>query len=343
MKKFLLNIAIFSSIIILINSLASNFIDPYYGNEGYSVKYSHYIKNQNRYNTVVLGSSRMYRHFNPVIFDSFLADESFSTFNMGAQGTHNPEIYFLYNKLLDNIDDKSLKYAFIELQPLMEIDDRNLATVRNYYWLDIKYTFFALKYLLVSDYPGYVKSQQIGRFLQSYVLKLLDYKRYIMVTLPQRDTEALLGRNKDGIYFVEEHMRDAVHGKGNFMNRRNEFLRDTNQLSIKRESSTKKYSPENLKDGVNLVHLGMLEQILNHSKAKGIHLFFVIPPRLSDYREVRAIAQCFPAEQVIDVSDANKYPSLYRAAYTFDMGHLNEEGANRFTEYLARDVKCKLN
>ena len=84
------------------------------------------------------------------------------------------------------------------------------------------------------------------------------------------------------------------------------------------------------------VNLDKIQQITEESKHKGIHVFWVIPPRLVEYSEILPIADQLPPEHVIDVSDFNEYSEFYNIDYSHDRGHLNKKGAILFSEIVAQ-------
>ncbi|MBK6640314.1 MAG: hypothetical protein IPG39_03335 [Bacteroidetes bacterium] len=80
-----------------------------------------------------------------------------------------------------------------------------------------------------------------------------------------------------------------------------------------------------------------MEQLIAQSNAKGIHLIFIIPPMLPEYRETLALQQALPASHVIELADYSRYPEFYLRENLFDHGHLNSAGGAIFTRRLAND------
>jgi len=120
MKQFIKRVCLFL-LIPLVLSLGFNLIvNPYYGNAQYNTKLNYFNQNKSDYNSVVFGSSRLYRHFNTKLFDS-LTNDNIKSFNLAAPGTYNPEAYFLYDEFLKKVNHNTIKYAFIELQSLIDM------------------------------------------------------------------------------------------------------------------------------------------------------------------------------------------------------------------------------
>lgn len=121
--------------------------------------------------------------------------------------------------------------------------------------------------------------------------------------------------------------------------RRNIFLKDTAALE-KRRSIADQAFLENSHQRFNTEHLKMLLKLIDRSNRKGVHLIFLMPPRLQRYEELLALKEELPSENVVEVANPNKYPMLYQVKYSFDVGHLNTKGAQFFSIYLARELEA---
>ena len=77
------------------------FLPYYYGNELFAKKLAYYNKHQENYNTVIFGSSRMYRQVIPDLLDSILIQDNISSFNFASQACFNPESYYLYENFIE--------------------------------------------------------------------------------------------------------------------------------------------------------------------------------------------------------------------------------------------------
>ncbi|MBN2893184.1 MAG: hypothetical protein JXL97_15040, partial [Bacteroidales bacterium] len=226
--------------------------------------------------------------------------------------------------------------AFIELQPLNQIAEENINTTRNNYWINLKFLIFSYKYIFNANYQNNQK-YMIKAYTKSFISKLFDIEKYKYALMQVNSDTSIIG--KQGYYSLNKQMNDIGDENG-LSKRLTTFLKDTTVLQerIKLSINNLQFYEHYL----NEVHLHEIEKLIEKSKEKGIHLFFIIPPKLSDYKELRAIKEFLPKENIIDISDANDYPNLYKTEYTFDIGHLNEKGANLFTEYLADEIKKSL-
>ena len=333
MKKFLVNLLFFVCLYLGINKLISLFVSPYHGNPFYLEKYNYFAQHQDDYNTLILGSSRVYRHIKPNYLDELLKDYETSTFNLAAPSTFNPEAYYLYEKLLNVLEKDRIKYVFLELQSLDPISRSNINTRRNYYWHNWKYLNFAINYTLNSNMSLNEKTQFISVYSISY---LVNKTRVIYddVFFQTRNFKEYIENNQDGFYAVDRQMADS---KNNNMlkDRMRYFLENTHLLKSRIEITNQSFSKQNNQDFLNKAHLNKINYLIKKSKEKNIHLVFIIPPRLPEYDGLIAIKEKLPKTHIIEIANPEKYPELYQIDYSFDIGHLNSEGAKIFTKYLA--------
>ena len=142
-----------------------------------------------------------------------------------------------------------------------------------------------------------------------------------------------LGSELTGFYSLDDEL---AAGKDRSLKKRNEsFLKNTAVL-LKAENNH-----EN-KAVANPVHLKRIYDLIEKSKAKGIHLFFVIPARTGYYDQLLPFKQSIPTEHLVDLDGFRKYPLLYDVSNNFDAGHLNKAGANLYTLYFANEMKGRL-
>jgi len=319
--------------------LPAPFLGPYYGNPYYCEKYKYFTNNHDKFNTVIFGTSRLYREMVPKIFDSLLKEYQTSTFNLAAPAVSHPEAYYLYERLLETVETNSLKYSFIELAAPHNSRFENLNTTENHYWHNLKYLNFLIKYTFDSDLSSRRKIRLIHSYIVGYVNKainLFGYKKLFNSKFYKMDF--CLGENKDGFYSLEEQMRDF--GVGSNAGRRfTSFLKDTTVLDEKISIANKAFSLKTNKQFINEAHLIKLIELIEKSKQKGIHLIFVMPPGMYDYHEVLAIKERLPSNHIIEIANPKIYPELYQVNFQFDIDHLNKKGAVIFTEYLANEFK----
>jgi hypothetical protein len=337
MKKYITNTFLCCAIFLVLNQVPDLFSNPYYGNKRFSVKYEYFRDNQDRFNTLVLGSSRIYRSINPEVFDDLLSDYQTATFNFAAPAIFNPEIYYLYEKLLESVEAESLKYAFIELQPLNYIRSKKLGTINNYYWHNLKYLITSTAYTFRSNYSFDEKIELINSYSISYIFNTL-FGHKALTSTHLRYQDRFLGPNDDGFYSLNDEMNE-IGGDNGYRKRYKAFLKDPSVLEKKITIANKHFSERNYEQFINEVHLAILLELIEKSTRMGVHLVFIIPPKLDSYNELLALKERLPSEHILEIANPKEYPELYQADYSFDLGHLNEKGANLFSEFFANEFR----
>lgn len=340
LRKVVLLGSAFSLCLLFLNHLVFTSKKRYAGNPVYALKHDFFIQNQDEFNAVALGSSLTYRHLVPKRLDALLDTCKTSTFNLGGDAVFNPETYYLYENLLDEIADNSLDYAFIELVPLPNIETQNLATPRNYYWHNFRYWLFSTEYILDSNESLSTELENFHEYSLSYLYRLILGFRVLFLDLQNEDQDVKQDTERDGFYAFDAQMnspetslktRDRLQGKYA------SFLKDVGVLENRISAAKETFSVA--QDGdVNQAHLRKLQYLLDKSQAKGVDLIFFIPPRLETYEGLASIVESLPSDHVIEVFDPVKYPEIYRPDLSFDEIHLNEKGAEIFTRYFADAV-----
>ena len=340
-KKFLKRAGFLFLLFIAINQLQFLFTSPYYGNGLYRQKFEHFISSEKDYNTVFFGSSRTFRQINPFLFDSLLQDYQIKSFNCGAPAVSNPEQYYLYETFLKN-PPPGIRYAFMELKPINYISRVNLWTPRNYYWHSPEWVIYVYRYLNQSMLP---LKNKIGYSLDYSFSLFLKYTHLGFLNLPHEKPatqEEILGFKENGYLPLEDQVLLTPDDTA-FAARREEFKRDTVILAQRIRQSVDDFGSTTSKEWLNRIHLTKVEQLITQSNAKGIHLIFIIPPMLQEYRETQALQQALPASHVIELADYTRYPEFYLRENLFDHGHLNTAGAALFTQKMATELRLKLN
>lgn len=326
MKRFLKNIIIFVVPFVLILSLKKG-ITPYYlGNNTFAGKLSFFKENQNDINCVFFGSSRIYRHINPRIVDSILIDKNIHSYNFATTATFNPESYHIYENFIRDLPKGQINYSVLEIQ-LLTISERNLFTTKATYWQSFKNFSYSISYILDSEQTESEKNATIVRSIKGFMYSFFDFrllKNFFYSEEP---------RGSRGFYSLDQELAE-LNTKAVRL-RKEEFFGDTTTLKNRIEAA----KIENLKEKgkLNRAHYEKLNNLIMFSKEKGIHLFFILPPRLhqTKYSKLTPILDELPEENVILLHEFEKYKSLYSMDNSFDVGHLNSKGANLFSLNLA--------
>ena len=335
MKKFIKRITVFILVLICFFA-AKKFFTPYYlGDKTIYAKYTGFSERPEKFNTVIFGSSRLYRQINSHLLDSLMNERNFSTYNFAAPGTFNPATYYLYENFIDSRHSKTVDRAFLELQTLSHYTGSNCTTTTASYWNNAKYLLFSLNYINHSTYSADIKKELYSCYLKSYLFGFYDFSNFLNLFRPIDMDE--VGVN--GFLSMEEAM-NIKDENASLIERWQDFRSDTSEISERIEAANQAVTTA-MNYEVNTYHQQYLTSLIEKSRNKGIELIYIIPPRLteSQYNELVPLANSLPQNHVIELYNYSDYSEFYRAAYSFDIGHLNTEGANIFTKFLAEKIK----
>ncbi len=294
----------------------------YYGSQLYWKKIA-LFKTGTDYNAVCFGSSRLFRQVDPERLNDSMSD--IRLFNFGVPGAFNPESYFLYENFIDDIDSGQVKLAVLELQDLDTLTENNVKTVRSSYWnRDLGY---ALDYINDDSFDSLKQRKALRQYITGYLHGLINFSK---ISAFRHFRGMQMPKGKDGFHSLDSRMANS---KSQGLVKKTLVLQDS--IAVKEHitvAAFPKGSSEVLK--ANKIHREMLNHLIDKSEKKGIELYFVIPPKLTEYQAVRAIEKLMP-DRVINLGSSYEYPEFYRVENSFDIEHLNDRGTRMFTDALA--------
>ena len=347
MGKIVLKILLLFTLLWGISFAVRSYLDlPFHwGNEGWNVKYEWFKEHSTEYNTLFLGSSHIYRHINPQVFDrQFGKTANVRSFNLGYQATYNPEVYVLFEEMLNDpeLDLSSLKLLVMDLTPVEWMRLGNARSVRGKYYTDIPTWWRTVKQVNQSE-----RGSSGGRFdiMSHYTISLFEkefnvgmYDEYLEhLTTPRRAVtgkEKFMGPQQNGFLPLN---RDPA-----FRFRRQKFL-DCQQYLVPMSAVNTQYyyectvaQEQSAAPAAPALHAAA-QRLIDMAADKGIYLLFVVMPR-SPYKESAPLEAIFPEGQVINMTDPREYPEFYDLDYVYDRGHLNQKGARVASVKLGRKV-----
>lgn len=343
MKKLALRLLVFAVIIFIVNYLVVFSLPFAWGAPDLETKYEFYRSRADDYDTLFIGSSRFYRHISPSVFDNIVAEiEPVQSFNLGVAAFPAPQPFWLYERILED-DPEHLKYVFIEISPPGDSPpNTNLHTKRFVYWYNFEDTVFLIRSVIRSDTSIPVKLD----FLGIHVMTLLEKQFNIgmgldIVEFWGRDTtntlnEFYLGRQLDGFHSLDQQLEKFPGISRGISNSQQAFEANPQVLTNRTRQSQQAFNLEESTLEFNEIYFQEIERIIELSTARNIHIIFVLPPRLgNEYLSILPTFYHIAPEHRIELGNPKLYPELYAPEHTFDVGHLNSEGAAVFTELLA--------
>ena len=334
MKKLGLKIFFVLGLVVLVNqSIYRWFNLPFaWGNDIAYAKETFWESHKDNYNTVFIGTSRVYRQCNATLFDSLTNHET-KSFNFGIDGISASEEYYYLDKILC-ADNGKLKYVFLEWCDVDVIAPKNLHTRDQKYWYDFSSWWFTVGSILQSNYT--LEEKMTGALYNtvSFFENLLkfDLLHEVWKFRKTQPNELFLGENSDGFVAMDDMKVNKDFG----LSLRKEFLSDTTINQTRKAVSIETFK-DNAQQKFIPAHYNHLMAIISRLQAKGIQVFVVLAPRMKEmqYKNTVPGFKKMDNSMKINLADASHNPEFYQWDLAFDAGHVNKAGATILTRKLA--------
>lgn len=338
MRKLILNTLfyLFAGIVLMItvSSIVYNIEvkDAYehYEDDQISHKINYYKTHKKEFNTLFVGTSRIYRQVDPFLFDSLTGGNT-KSYN-AAHANLRPYRSYDYIDYLEI--DENCKNVFIELIPPSRIGGNYDANPELYSINYHKY-FGILDFCINSNYPVQFKGYYALRYTQTFFYKYLGFglKKYLnlIITGEKAELEPLFYSLDETHGYLPFNKELALQENENLEHRRSNFtkniqenlkasIRQSQDIELKEKPTMDSYIEDVL----------ALEQKLTK---KGINVFYLITPRRKpwDIAYINTI-KYYLKGTIIDLCSPDKFPEFYEEQYSFDANHLNHKGAKIFTK-----------
>jgi hypothetical protein len=339
MKQFVTNGLFLFSLLLGVNGFGNLLVPTTEGDPAVVRKQKEVIVKPNNYNPIFIGSSRTYRHIDPNLFDSLMKQETgVTSYNLGLPATFAPEIFFCYEQMLEQLNPNRQRTIIMELQEVNLLAPKNLNSLKGTYWINNEYLIFSIKALWASPRrPLGHKVVGTGTFFIGWFLNHFGFNYVTEVKAEAMDRESL---EENGFSCLDESMADKEYS-ASLWKRRNGFLADTTQVA-KRASGQRKVqaiiSDEKASE-INNVLLNKLNQLISLSAEKNVNLIFILPPRLPSYKTVLPLGYALGNLRFFDLSSPDCYPELWMLETSFDVAHMNCDGASIYTQSLVQQLQ----
>ena len=349
MRRFPLQLAALAALLVGVNALIGALLPFAWGDARLDAKLGHLREHADHYDLVALGSSWTYRHLAPAVLDAELERlgpdmAGYSTFNTAIDGVHLP----FQGRILEHlIVEQGLRprVVLLELARFTSAVDRELDHQREAnFWRTAPLTASMMRFLAHRHDKSLPQ-----KAVQAVLLSLVQVESWLHIGhgtglasyMAGVDREpGVLGPGKDGFYPVDQQALDAT---GRPLE--NRFLRNPEAQEILDQlhrSCTEAFDAA--LETPNPEGLRVVDDLLELAGDHGIHLVFVVPPRICQrYPQIRPLLEHIPAaHRIAELADPEHYPDLYRLDESTDRTHFNRAGAERYTRHLAHELARRL-
>jgi hypothetical protein len=309
--------------------------------------YTAFMADKDAYDVLFLGSSRFYRGVIPDVFDKRLGKlgHPLRSYNLGMRGMLPHEVNELLRRVLA---ERPARLRWI----VMELADwaprrKNYFTHRAIAWHDLTETLSAIGTRWREDEPlltrlDDVRIQLLQCAARACALGLAAEgvrERFDDWTHPDRpvavdkDFERLLVTRGFAPFTSAEHRQGATaNHRREFQASRDEFLRHAKRLP-------KLNAAQVPFESFNLPALQAQIEAVGHA---GVSIVYVIPPSYEEVPVLHGLARVGHVPRLLAFDDPRSYPEFYQVNRRFDLRHLNQEGAERFSRVLAEGFAQQL-
>ena len=307
---------------------------------GVSQKFRFFAAHKDEFDTLFIGSSRIYFQISPAIFDRVTRENGMPThsFNFGIGGMYLPETAYLLEQIL-NLKPRKLRWVFIEYDELQtKWSPENQTSRRALYWADWKRVSFLLRKLTDAGteplwLPNPAKLRDIilrqndekstrrlltfyaGQFEKNYtnVAKAGDVLDYFLSRDTKERRASYLGAASDGYVTRPNRMSPsqvAAYERG--------------LAAAMAQTDEHPLSPYAVE---------AYRQCATEVRSIGAAPIFLITPSTTQINV--APESTGLAGVLMAFNDPRAYPNLFRSSVRRDGQHLTKSGADEFTRTVA--------
>lgn len=341
MLKLFGKIFLLTAIVIMVNNVFYHFSKlPFSWGNFYEKEYC-LEHNAPNFNTILMGSSRVYRQIDPILFDSLNnGGTSTHTFNFGIDAMTIPEEYYEFEHIIA-VPNFHPKYMLVEMCDVDTFAYVNLHTVRKKYYYDFTAFYNSSTTLAASEYSFTRRLTGLSFHFLNFVESLMHFDTWGPVNSFKRKElyssyacgslhDALLNSDTASVIFQGERRPNAHM----------QFLNHTVQLGILTEHTKALFANAgNLP--VNRYYLQLVNKMIDEGKKHSVQVIFILPPKLEEihYRNVLPVFNQLPAANKIELANPTEYPDFYSLNYAYDLGHLDKFGSQEFVAKLSEQFQ----
>jgi hypothetical protein len=299
-------------------------------------KLDHYNAHAAKYNTIVVGSSRVFRSIDPRAVEAAAAEHgcpSISVFNFGIPSLSHSEQTFLLKRILADRSDNLQRVIFEDA--LHETRDyANATTPRGRYFHSVKSIYDKLNNIW--SYPEAL-SKRLYRtqiFLRAFLFENSGIGLLSQLALGKKEEEqpaVQLSLEHAGFLALDEDPDERLR------ERRKEFLENIeffdDMVALKHGIVGQKQADRRARY--------LIEQA-RHLEFAGVNVGLIVPPNPSTLRFTPgitgAVRQQAPDVTVFDYNRKSGEPDIFQHSLWFDLNHLTKAGANTISIQFGADL-----
>ena len=307
---------------------------------GVSPKFRFFSEHKDEFDTLFIGSSRIYFQISPAIFDRVTQESGLPThsFNLGVGGMYLPESAYLLEEIL-NLKPRNLKWIFIEYDEIQtKWSTENRTSRRALYWADWKRVSLLLRKLTdagiaphwlpnptkLHDIVLSQKDEKDTRSLLTFYATQFE-RNYTNVARAGDVLDYFLGRdtNERRASYLGA-ASDGYLARPGRMSPSQAAAYERGLAAARAQAGTRPLSPYAVE---------AYRQCAKEVRNIGATPIFLITPSTTQI-DIATESTGVPGV-VMAFNNPQAYPSLYRSDVRRDEQHLTKPGAEEFTRMVA--------
>ena len=308
--------------------------------DGVSQKFRFFAAHKDEFDTLFIGSSRVYFQISPAIFDRVTRESGMPThsFNFGIGGMYLPETAYLLEQIL-NLKPRNLRWVFIEYDELQtKWSPENQTSRRALYWADWKRVSLLLRKLteagtdpLWLPNPAKLRDIMLRQNGEKSTRSLLTFyagqfeKNYTNVA-----------RAGDVLDYFLSH--NATERRASYLGAASDgYVTRPNRMSPSQAEAYERWLAAAMAQaGTRPLSAYAAEAYLQCAREVrniGAAPIFLLTPSTT---QINIATESTGAPGVVMAfNDPRTYPSLFRSSVRRDGQHLTKSGAEEFTRIVA--------
>lgn len=305
-------------------------------------KFEVFVENEDEYDAVFFGSSRIARSVVPEFFEEILEEEGirWKTYNLGIPAMEAFEADYLIRKVLERKPAR-LKWVLVEANKWdLGTPEFGKYTERSVFWHSIPETRNLLKYIWTFDIEWHERWPTAANHLLQCAWNLSSYGKgpsivsSLLLPGDEPNRRRAIFSGSQGYMSLEQE-----EGK-EFEKRRKAFVDDPSELAeitrIANQLIVKFRKDPRSMVRYNVAALREQQELFAES---GVRAIYIAPPTIRGALPPPWILyEKGILPNLITYTLPQDYPFLYEAEWHFDVDHLSRDGAERYSKILGGDI-----
>jgi hypothetical protein len=307
---------------------------------GVSQKFRFFAAHKDEFDTLFIGSSRIYFQISPAVFDRVTRESGLPTrsFNFGIGGMYLPESAYLLEQIL-NLKPRNLKWVFIEYEELQtKWSPENQTSRRALYWADWKRVSLLLRKLTDAgtDRLWRLDPTKVGDIIRRRNDERNTRSLLTFYTAQFEKNYANVARAGDILEFSSTRDR-GEHRAGYLGPSSDGYVAKTNRMSPSQTAAYERALDVAMAQPVmhplSPYAIEGYRQCAQQIRSIGAAPIFLITPSTTQV-EI-AMESTGLGGALMAFNNPRVYPNLFRSSARRDAQHLSKSGAEEFTRLVA--------